>query len=66
MPQKAATGCCCAIRVSVDALCALLDCALGFFPCYLLFGCKQASRGRYGGCLCGLCPYCVCMWDMHG
>ena len=24
----------------MDALCALLDCALGFFPCYFLFGCK--------------------------
>ena len=24
----------------MDALCALLDCALGVFPCYFLFGCK--------------------------
>ena len=33
-------------RVSVDALFAFLDCALGFFPCYFLFGCKK-----------DLCPY---------
>ena len=33
--------CCCAIRVSVDALYALRDCALGFFPCHFLFGCKN-------------------------
>ena len=25
----------------MDALYALLDCALGFFPCYFLFGCKN-------------------------
>ena len=25
----------------MDALCALLDCALGFFPCYFLFGCNR-------------------------
>ena len=25
----------------LPALCALLDCALGFFPCYFLFGCKH-------------------------
>ena len=37
--------CCCAIRVSVDALCVLFDCALGFFPCYFLFGCNgRVSR----------------------
>ena len=28
----------------MDALCALLDCALGFFPCYFLFGCNQFTR----------------------
>ena len=27
----------------MDALCALLDCALGFFPCYFLFGCNRLS-----------------------
>ena len=27
----------------MDALCALLDCALGFFPCYFLFGCNRAN-----------------------
>ena len=26
---------------TLDALCALLDCALGFFPCYFLFGCNR-------------------------
>ena len=31
------------VRVSVDALCALLDCALGFFPCYFLFGCNRQA-----------------------
>ena len=25
----------------MDALCALLDCALGFFLCYFLFGCNR-------------------------
>ena len=25
----------------MDALYALPDCALGFFPCYFLFGCKD-------------------------
>ena len=29
----------------MDALCALLDCALGFFPCYFLFGRKSTCRG---------------------
>ena len=38
------------IRVSVDTLCALLDCTLGFFPCYFLLGCKKTQcsmRMRY-------------------
>ena len=35
------------IRVSVDALCVLLDCALGFFPCYFLFGCNSIYLSDY-------------------
>ena len=34
----------------MDALCALLDCALGFFPCYFLFGCKSTSSVFVGDC----------------
>ena len=30
----------------MDALCALLDCALGFFPCYFLFGCNRHLEKR--------------------
>ena len=30
----------------MDALCALLDCALGFFPCYFLFGCNRLCIQR--------------------
>ena len=30
----------------MDALCALLDCALGFFPCYFLFGCKRRQARK--------------------
>ena len=44
--ERLSWWCCCAIRVSVDALYALLDCALGFFPCYFLFGCKDTSKHR--------------------
>ena len=29
----------------MDALCALLDCALGFCPCYFLFGWKKTQSG---------------------
>ena len=35
------------IRVYVDVLCAILDCALGGFPLHFLLGCKQAKfRGN--------------------
>ena len=34
----------------MDALCALLDCALGFFPCCFLFGCKSRCH-RHFECL---------------
>ena len=30
----------------MDALYALLDCALGFFPCYFLLGCKDTTRSE--------------------
>ena len=40
--------------VSVDVLCALLDCALGFFPCYFLFGCSRpgCAGGDRRGAMC--------------
>ena len=37
--------CCCAIRVSVDASCALLDCALGISPVTSYSGVIQISLG---------------------
>ena len=47
-------------RVSVDALFAFLDCALGFFPCYFLFGCKRTNVWmfcmQYMNCALGISP----------
>ena len=50
--ERLSWWCCCAIRVSVDALCVLLDCVLGFFPCYFLFGCNRNVTlcGWYTNC----------------
>ena len=44
-------------------MCALLDCALGFFPCYFLFGCNRGTttistaRVRYA-CMSNIAHYC--------
>ena len=41
----------------MDALCALLDCALGFFPCYFLFGCKRLASHFAVSVFSGVAPY---------
>ena len=53
----------------MDALCALLDCALGFFPCYFLFGCNHIlsapiCRGlQLGPYDSGVLPVEICVAD---
>ena len=41
----------------MDALYALIDCVLGFFPCYFLFGCKKLEPFPF--------YYTVYVWLLH-